>query len=218
MLNSRSLWALALGFVLAAPLGIGAASRWSASLTFGPERFDISSSQGGPAVDQLPWAGRLAVAYALMPALTFRAGTGFLSGNRVQKVTPSQGTTSQVEDKLWGYPFELGLAFPLEISEGLRFRPGMNLGYYRLHDEERQPLDGSAPMVQSYRLSGFGGVLTAGLEARVTERFSLLGEVRACFPLLRESWTEGSNSIRTSYVQDVRPSWSGLGLGVGWQF
>lgn len=218
MLDPRGLWPLALGLVLAAPMGIGAASRWSASLTLGPERFDIPSTQGGAPVDQVPWSGRLVIGYTMKPSLAVRVGTGYLSGSRVQKVTPSQGTTSQVEDRLWGYSAELGLAFPLKIGEGLHFVPGMSLGYFRLHYEERQTIGGAAQAVQSYRLSGFGGVLSAGVEANVTKRLLLLGEVRAGLPLLRESWTEGANSTNTSYIQDVRPSWSGIGLGLGWRF
>lgn len=218
MPDLRGLRLLAFGFVLAAPMAIGAASRWNTSLTLGPERFNVPSSQGGAAIDQLPWAGQLAIGYDLRANLTVRVGTGFLTGDRLEKVTPAQGAGSKVEDKLWGYPAEIGLIFPLKLRDGLRFMPGMSLGYYRLHYQEEQTLGGTAAATQSYRLTGFGGVLSGGLEARVSERLFILGEVRAGLPLLRESWTEGSDSTQASYTQDVRPSWSGMGIGFRWGF
>ena len=217
MRRPRGLWPLAVGVLLAAQ-GSWAASRWSASLTIGPERFQIASSQGGAAVDQIPWAGRLSFQYAWHEHLALRAATGFLTGSRTEKVTPARGSGDEVETKLWGYPAELGLAFPLEVREGLTFLPGAGLGYCRLRYEEKEKIAGTTSSSTMYRLSGFGGVLSAGLEARATERLFLFGEVRSGLPLLRESWSEGSDSTQTAYVRDVRPTWSGMALGFRWMF
>lgn len=209
---------LLINIPMLAAQGSWAASRWSGSLTLGPERFQIASSQGGTAVDQIPWAGRITFGYAWRENLTLRASSGFLTGTRIEKVSPTQGTESQVEARLWGYPAEIGLTFPLELQEGFRFMPGMSLGYFRLHYQEKQKIGGVAAASSLYRLSGFGAIISAGLETKVTERLRLFGDVRAGLPLMRESWTEGSDSTQTAYVQDVRPSWSGMEMGFRWTF
>ncbi len=210
-------WSLAVGFLLSAQ-GSWAESRWSTSFTLGPERFAITSSQGGAAVDHIPWAGRLSFQYSWREHLALRAATEFLTGSRMEKVTPARGTGDEVETKLWGYPVELGLAFPLEVRKGLTFLPGAGLGYCRLRYEEKEKIGGTTSSNTMYRLSGFGGVLSAGLEARATDRLFVFGEVRSGLPLLRESWSEGSDSTQTTYVRDVRPTWSGMALGFRWMF
>lgn len=217
MRKPRGLWPLIIALMLAAQ-GSWAASPWSLGLTLGPERFVIPSSQGGAAVDQIPWAGRLSFQYAWHEHLALRAATGFLTGSRMEKVTPARGNGDEVETKLWGYPAELGLDFPLEVREGLTFLPGAGLGYCRLRYEEKEKIGGTTSSSTMYRLSGFGGILSAGLEARATERLFLFGEVRSGLPLLQESWIEGSDSTQTAYVRDVRPTWSGMALGFRWMF
>ena len=217
MINPCGLWPLAVGVLLSAQ-GSWAESRWSTSLTLGPERFGIASSQGGAAVDQIPWAGRLSFQFAWHEHLALRAATGFLTGSRTEKVTPARGSGDEVETKLWGYPAELGLAFPLEVRKGLTFLPGAGLGYCRLRYEEKEKIGGTTSSSTMYRLSGFGGILSAGLEERATERLFLFGEVRSGLPLLRESWSEGGDSTQTAYVRDVRPTWSGMALGFRWVF
>ena len=210
-------WSLAVGFLLSAQ-GSWAESRWSTSFTLGPERFAITSSQGGASVDHIPWAGRLSFQYSWREHLALRVATGFLTGSRTEKVTPARGSGNEVETKLWGYPLELRLAFPLEVRKGLTFLPGAGLGYCRLRYEEKEKIGGTTSSNTMYRLSGFGGVLSAGLEARATDRLFLFGEVRSGLPLLRESWSEGSDSTQTTYVRNVRPTWSGMALGFRWMF
>lgn len=215
MLKPRGCWPLTVALMLAAQ-GSWAVSPWSLGLTLGPERFVIPSSQGGATVDQMPWAGRLSVHYTWRKNLSIRAGTGFLTGTRLETVTPARGVGSEIETRLWGYPAEIGLTCPMSLREKWSLSPGIGLGYYRLRYEEKARF-GDATMTTPYRISGFGGVLSAGLEGRITDRLSLTGEVRSGLVQLRESWSEGSDSTRTAYSRDVRPVWSGMGMGFRWK-
>ncbi len=216
MRQRSGFWTFLVGCVLAAQ-GSWAASRWSASLTLGPERFQIASSQGGAAVDQVPWAGRITLQYAWRKNLAVKLGSGFLTGSRLEKVSPVRGLEEEVRTTLWGYPGEVGLVFPMRLSEGVALLPGLGLGYCRLHYEERQSLGGTAASSTQYRLSGFQGMLTAALEAKAAERLFLVGEVRTGLPWLRETWSEGSDTLRTTFARDVRPTWSGMNLGFRWK-